>query len=90
MSLYKEDFFSLVERMNMTREEIAEKQKLAEEKFELQIKELQQQLEELEEEQLSTERERRRENVMATLDNESEIVDEYYNDLLEDKDRMEV
>lgn len=51
-------------------------------------KELQQQLEELEEEQLSTERERRRENVMATLDNESEIVDEYYNDLLEDNRRL--
>lgn len=51
-------------------------------------KELQQQLEELEEEQLSAERERRRENVMATLDNESEIVDEYYDNLLEDNRRL--
>ena len=52
------------------------------------IKFLQQQLEELEEEQLSAERERRRENVMATLDNESEIVDEYYDNLLEDNRRL--
>lgn len=51
-------------------------------------KELQKQLEELEEEQLSAERERRRENVMATLDNESEIVDEYYDNLLEDNRRL--
>lgn len=51
-------------------------------------KELEQQLEELEDEQLSTERERRREAVMANLDNESEMVDDYYEKMLEDNRKL--
>ena len=51
-------------------------------------KELEKELDSLEEEQLSTERERRRENVMASLDNESEMVDEYYEELLEDNRKL--
>jgi hypothetical protein len=52
------------------------------------MKELQSELEDLENDQLATERERRRENVMATLDNETEMVDDYYEKLLEDNRRL--
>lgn len=52
------------------------------------MKELQQELADLEEEQLEAERERRRENVMTNLDNESELVDQHYEDLLEDNRRL--
>lgn len=51
-------------------------------------KELEKQLEDLEDDQLSTERERRREATMASLDNESEMVDNHYEELLNDNRRL--
>jgi hypothetical protein len=46
------------------------------------LKEYQQELADLEDEQRATERERRRENVMDSMDNQSEALDQYYEDRL--------
>lgn len=46
------------------------------------LKEYQQELADLEDEQRSTERERRRDSVMDAMDNQSEAVDQYYEDRL--------
>lgn len=46
------------------------------------LKEYQQELADLEDEQRSTERERRRETVMDAMDNQSEALDQYYEDRL--------
>ena len=52
------------------------------------MKELQEELDDLEKEQLSTERERRREAVMASLDNESEMVEDHYEKILSDNRQL--
>lgn len=52
------------------------------------LKEYQEQLQELEDEQLQTERDRRRDATMEGLDNQSEAIDQYYEDRLENEQAL--
>lgn len=52
------------------------------------LKEYQKQLQELEDEQRQTERDRRRDAVSETLDNQSEAIDQYYEDRLENEQAL--
>lgn len=52
------------------------------------LKEYQEQLKDLEDTQLQTERDRRRDAVSETLDNQSEAIDQYYEDRLENEQAL--
>lgn len=52
------------------------------------LKEYQEQLQELEEEQLQTERDRRRDSLTESLDNQSEAIDQYYEERLSNEQAL--
>ena len=52
------------------------------------LKEYQEQLQQLEDEQLQTERDRRRDATMESFDNQSEAIDQYYEDRLENEQAL--